>query len=693
MTALLYLFVAGMAAVLATRAWLAESGEPARQAFLGLGWSVALAYGAFALSLIPGLAGLRVVYIAAAVSVPAFSLWVVDRLFGREDAWRPVTQRLAALTFIVAVGAPALHVAVYLDLPRSSPPEILAGIFAFFAFGATLWRLWDAHEAATLQVDRVRLRYLIALAGSALVFTLVEQLVRALSAPVDPTSLGLVSRGVVLQGAVPPISPILVGLTLFFIHQTLVKYRLIDLNELLSKIAVLVLSAALLVLVEGVTVMWVGTFVDYPIHSTFQIFLASVVFLALYDPVRRQVTWLANRLFNQRGEQLAATLEAIRSDLPQVTSTHRLVDALLGSLHASGRVPACSIYLWDDSTDGFVCAGQRGDSPQLLETVGAQVFVEPLVEGEPWYIRTSVSRRARTDSAWAEIGALMDAMDAELTVPFVSGTMVLGWMHLRGEDWSDGFSVEEIQRLRGIADQVTMVLRNIQDFEKREQEHRLAALGAMAAGLAHEIRNPLAGIKGAAQFLQGEELPELSMDMLQVVVDETDRLNTVVSQFLDYARPARLHLEEVDLGELVGQAVALVRAGGLPDGVEVDVETEPLTILADRGRISQVLLNLLRNGLQAMPAGGELRVRVARVGEQVELAVADTGVGIAPEDREQLFTPFFTTKRDGTGLGLAICRRLVRAHGGEIEVRSAVARGSDFVVRLPLEAQLSPTVP
>ena len=129
-----------------------------------------------------------------------------------------------------------------------------------------------------------------------------------------------------------------------------------------------------------------------------------------------------------------------------------------------------------------------------------------------------------------------------------------------------------MHRLQHVAHLVSIVLSNIREFQQKEEEHRLAALGAMSAGLAHEIRNPLAGIKGAAQYLQGEDIPDTRRNMLNVVIKEADRLNTVVSQFLEYARPFQLHLDADHVNALTTHVLDLLKAQGVPDDVVLNIE-------------------------------------------------------------------------------------------------------------------------
>ncbi len=693
MTALVYFFVALFAAALAGRAWLQDRTEPTRQAFLGVGSLLAANYLSFALSLLPGLGGLRLLSMAAGATLPAFALWCVDRLFTpRDNKPSAAVGRLFGATFILVPIATLAHALLFIDSRGNSPAEIVLGLFAALAFGFGLWRLWEVHEATDLRVDQIRLRYLLGMSGGAVVSTLLEQSARALSSPPDLSQLSLGSRVVALQGSLPPVGALLSAVAVYFMYHTIVESRLLDMHELWSRLFTLVLSALALVAIDGITLGWFGTFTDHPLHGTFQIFLGSMVFLAAYDPVREHLAWFSNRLFNQRGAQLTEVLVGLRNRIPTVISTAGLIDVLLSRLHASGRVPKCSVYLWDPRLQTFSCAGHRGFADQQpLAAIAATPFAEPLAGDEPWYFRGTVTRLARTDKDWADKLALMDAMGADLTIPFLSRGVVLGWLQLRDEDWSDGFSADEIERLADIAELVSIVLSNIHDFQALEEKHRLAALGAMAAGLAHEIRNPLAGIKGAAQLLQSEGLPAESKEMLQVVLDETDRLNAVVSQFLDYARPFELTRDVDHINALVAHVLVLVRAQGLSKGVTIvdDLAGDLPALPLDRTRLAQVLLNLCQNGLQAMPSGGTLRVitrrRVNRANDPVvEIAVSDTGVGIDPADTEKLFVPFFTTKKEGTGLGLPICQRIVQAHGGEIDVHSVHGRGATFTVRLPL---------
>jgi len=257
----------------------------------------------------------------------------------------------------------------------------------------------------------------------------------------------------------------------------------------------------------------------------------------------------------------------------------------------------------------------------------------------------------------------------------------------------------------GEARGVVLALRDqtrIRDLEERlSRSDRLAALGTVAAGVAHEIRNPLAGLRGAAQLLEGErDFPHAFKEYTSVIIKEVDRLAAIVETLLSFASPRAPVLRPYNLHQILDGLLFLEQAPLRDRGVSVQRVYDPQLpeILADPAEIHQVFLNLIRNGVEAMPGGGELtlRTRYERSSQRcggLSVAVAeiiDQGVGFDPEIERHLFTPFFTTKEGGSGLGLAICLRIVEDHGGVMEAASQPGKGSSFRVMLPLAKQPGP---
>jgi signal transduction histidine kinase len=244
------------------------------------------------------------------------------------------------------------------------------------------------------------------------------------------------------------------------------------------------------------------------------------------------------------------------------------------------------------------------------------------------------------------------------------------------------------RRAQHAAEQLAEANRNLQKAEAQvRRTERLAALGQLSAGLAHEIRNPLSTIKGSAEMLlkDVDASGAVAHELAGFISTEVDRTNALVTRFLDFARPLALRLEESEIAEVIDEAVAQVEKHTPPLNVSIYKNYSPdiPTFLFDRQLMERVLYNLLLNAAQASPPEGSVTVKTRLVGDTVEVDVIDRGTGIAPKDRESIFNPFFTTKSSGVGLGLAIVSKIVVEHGGQITVESEPGAGSVFRVFLP----------
>jgi two-component system sensor histidine kinase PilS (NtrC family) len=227
--------------------------------------------------------------------------------------------------------------------------------------------------------------------------------------------------------------------------------------------------------------------------------------------------------------------------------------------------------------------------------------------------------------------------------------------------------------------------------EQLRRADRLAAVGQLAASIAHEIRNPLAAISGSIQVLQEEMQPQgQARQLLDIVLREADRLKLITGQFLDYVRPKTPLRKECELVTCLEETVLLLKQQER-EGAEVVVDFDPpempVVVAADEDQVRQVFWNISLNAIQAMPDGGTLRIEVRDLPSDPEpplvaVEFADTGGGIRPEDLERIFEPFFTTKESGTGLGLSIARRVVEELGGRIEVKNRLKEGATFQVIL-----------
>jgi two-component system sensor histidine kinase PilS (NtrC family) len=221
--------------------------------------------------------------------------------------------------------------------------------------------------------------------------------------------------------------------------------------------------------------------------------------------------------------------------------------------------------------------------------------------------------------------------------------------------------------------------------ERLRQADRLATLGRMSANIAHEIRNPLASLTGAIEVLASSGTAgEVRERLGQIVLKESGRLNDILRDFLEYARPAPLARARVNVVESIDEVLVLLEHRATTGTLKVAREFPPaLPWAVDPQQFRQAVWNLCLNAVEAMPEGGELRVTAGVTGGRLEVRVADTGEGIARDDLDQIFEPFFSTKADGSGLGLALVHRILQDHGGEVHVESAPGAGSVFTLRFP----------
>jgi two-component system sensor histidine kinase PilS (NtrC family) len=239
-----------------------------------------------------------------------------------------------------------------------------------------------------------------------------------------------------------------------------------------------------------------------------------------------------------------------------------------------------------------------------------------------------------------------------------------------------------------------LTFQDVTESRKLEREarvqQRLAAVGEMAAGIAHEIRNPLASMSGSIQILRGElPLTEEQGQLMDIVIRESERLNETIRSFLAYARPQRQSMRHLDVRQVITDTATLLQNSAERSEshrIAVEVPAEPVVLQADEGQLRQIVWNLATNGLRAMPNGGTLTLAVTPPADEsphVAISVSDEGVGIAPEELEGIFQPFRGGFERGTGLGLAMVHRIVSDYSGEVKVNSTKGAGTTVLVRFP----------
>ncbi|NVJ22955.1 GAF domain-containing protein [Myxococcus sp. AM011] len=592
-----------------------------------------------------------------------------------------VGRRLALLSVFLG-----LAVAVT-PLADKAWARVAMGVWVLGSLLASVSLLLHRVRTNESRIEQLRLMYLAIGAGAGILFSALDFL------------------GTVIP--LPTLGPVFTTLYLFFLAQTLLRLRLMDLHELLGKIASQTVLAVILAAVFTVLTAWVDEDTGLFVFNTV---VAAFVILILLDPLRTKVEEMVVRIFFRERFALLDALGMLRARMANVIDISELARLVLETLHETGRVTHASVYLLAEDRPGYRLLDSRGPLPvSFLDTAAARGLLFAVASGQKAVLLENVERRGATMRLQTVEGrryrdelkrlndtrAALVQMKAGITVPLVGNDRVIGFLNLWDERVPEAYASDEIALILEVAEKLATVLENSKLYEKIRERDRLAALGEMAAGLAHEIRNPLGAIKGAAQCLDPMRLPGEDGEFLEVIVEEVNRLNGVVTAFLDYARPMKQSFGPTDLNEVVTRTMRLIQ-NDVPANVQLAVELDLLLPRADGDaeQLKQVLINLVQNAVQALDTReGRITVRTEKPerfgefrnagGEVLEVRVSDTGPGIPTDQQPHIFVPFFTTKQKGTGLGLAICQRIVKNHGGSISVQSKASEGTTFIIRLP----------
>ena len=576
---------------------------------------------------------------------------------------------------LVDGGSVAIVVLAMTQLGTSAFLGVCAAGLALFAYGQGVWRLYQRYLRAEVRAEERRLSYLV-LGGAISVVLSAVDLLAASGTPL------------------PAVGHLFTTVYMYFWMQVVQRSRLLDLRELLGRgLALLVQSVAMSAVYFSLLV-WAA---DQTGLFFFNIVLASVVLFFTFEPLKRLVdVWIGRLLFHDTFE-LEHQLSLLRRELAHVISLGDLADRVLSRLQASRRVTHASVFLLDEGGKSYSAPRSVGPVEWMrFSVVQGRAFLDALQRERVVSLEQVEQRLRDLEEGPAEpaekerlrsIQQTMELMSAGLSFAVIARDRLVAFLNVLDGRTREAFSSNEIALIAGLTAQITTVVENSELVQRLKERDRLQVMGEMAAGMAHEIRNPLGAIKAAGQLLDPASLDEEQREFVEVIIEESDRLDAVLSQFLDYARPYRGKLEPVDLGPVLERVVMLLKADA--PGVTVVVDrgerTGPEglpTVAGDADQILQVLLNLTRNAVDAMEGKGRLVLRAEKVGDGVEVQVTDSGPGIPPEAREHLFVPFFTTKRKGTGLGLAICQRILQHHQAEIRVDTEVGRGTTMSFRL-----------
>jgi signal transduction histidine kinase len=441
------------------------------------------------------------------------------------------------------------------------------------------------------------------------------------------------------------------------------------------------------------------------ISYLFTVIIVALLFLVtiVFNRIRPQTERMVEQVLFRNRYDYRETLGNFSKAMVSILDLQSLSGRIFETITQTMGVEKASLFLWNEEKAGYslfeskninVSASPRhipkdNPLPQYLQKMGEIIIREELAKG-------------------ANIPPLKDVVDkmslleAEATIPFISKKQLIGMINLGYKFNRDIYSHEDIELLNTLANQTAIAIENARLYEdlKRSKSYirradRLASLGTLTAGLAHEIRNPLVAIKTLTQLLP-ERLDdeEFRSQFLKIASGEVDRISSLVNELLDFARPSDPKWELEDVNAILDGMILLISTATKKKLITIikNYASNLPLVQIDREQIKQVILNILLNAIDATSENGKIMVKTRSFikpgGEPyIQIEFTDTGCGIPSEHLEDIFNPFFTTKNTGSGLGLSISNQIVQDHKGYIDVESQLEKGSSFFINLPVHQE------
>ncbi len=499
----------------------------------------------------------------------------------------------------------------------------------------------------------------------------------------------------------PPFTMVMLGFTTY----SILKHRLMDINVVMRKgttyiLLVFLLFVPLLLMSLLSQKVFLGK-VHYLFSLT--IFLLILLGAILFERIRHGTERAVEQILFKDRYDYRETLMEFSKAMVTILDLQSLSKKIIETITQTMGVEKASLFIWNEEKGRYLLQESRNvkkadSTPFLLKNDPLPHYLQKMGE----IIIREELEKGRNISELNHVIEKMSFLEAEVSIPFISKGVLIGMINLSHKFNKDAYSHEDIELLSTLANQTAVAIENARLYEdlKRSKSYirradRLASLGTLTAGLAHEIRNPLVAIKTLTQLLR-ERLDdeEFRTQFLKIASGEVDRISSLVTELLNFARPSDPKLELEDINGILDGMILLVSTEAKKKQIELikNYSTDFPPIQIDREQIKQVFLNILINAIEATPERGKIFIRTRSfrkpTGEPyVQIEFTDTGPGIPEEHLEDIFNPFFTTKTTGSGLGLSISNQIVQDHKGYIYVESQLEKGASFFVNLPVSQE------
>lgn len=480
--------------------------------------------------------------------------------------------------------------------------------------------------------------------------------------------------------------------SLFILVYAIFKYSLF---EFVTAIKKGIFYSSIIGLVTGIYVasIYLFGYLIKNVSQSFSIIFASllmIVFAVIFQPLRDKIQEFIDKVFFRGKYDYQKTLKELSLVARSIAGLDELLDKILTAIVGVIKLNNASIYVLD----------KRAGRYFVRKSIGVDVKRASIPETAPLIKQLSSKKEAVMYDEIAktsqDISLFMKDISAAVIIPVIAKNELVGFLCLGEKLSGEVYSDEDIDLLTTLCSQMAVSIENAMLYEdaleaqkKLYQADKLATVGALAAGLAHEIKNPIAAIKGFSQVIGKavtENDAEAIKDFKDVVPRQLDRINDIVEKLLTLSRPPKLEKRKININGLLDEIVKLVEKQALQQKVEIvkSFDDIPQT-LADPEQLTQAFLNLVLNAMQSMPDGGQIEIRTRFMGtDRIVIEFIDNGVGIPKDRLSRIFDPFYTTKAGGSGLGLSVTQKIIIDHQGRIEVESEVGKGTQFRINLPV---------
>ena len=503
------------------------------------------------------------------------------------------------------------------------------------------------------------------------------------------------------SGIGPSFTMIMVGFTTY----SIVRYRLMDINIVLKKGTTYFLLMILLFVPSFILIIFSQKLFFGKINYLFSFIVFAAFFLVaiFFNKIKPGTEKVVEQMLFKNRYDYRETLGTFSKAMVSILDLESLAKRIVGTITQTMGVEKASLFLWDEEKGGYYLFESKNIKiattspllsksdplPYYLQRIGEIIIREEMAKG------TNVSELN-------DVIQKMFLLEAEVSIPLILKGQLIGIINLSHKFNKDIYSQEDIELLSTLANQTAIAIENARLYEdlKKSKSYirradRLASLGTLTAGLAHEIRNPLVAIKTLTQLLP-ERLDdeEFRSQFLQIASGEVDRISSLVNELLDFARTSDPKLKLEDINNILDGMILLVSTETKKKQINItkNYTSDLSPVQIDREQIKQVFLNILLNAIEATRENGKIDVKTRSFikpgGEPyVQIEVTDTGSGIPEEYLEDIFNPFFTTKTTGSGLGLSISNQIIQDHRGYIQVESQQNKGSSFFINLPVNQE------